>query len=269
VPEAAVRGVNCFEQATRLAPQHAPAWGQLALARCQLTLFAQPAQFASLLAAVETSASRALALDPTQPDALTARALIVPAFGRWEQVERALQAVLDRHPDHLPALDEMTSVMASTGVVAAHYPLRLKTVALDPLNAGYNFRAIYSHWMNKQIPAADLAGERGLELWPGHLPTWLARFTVFKNTGRATRALEMLDAGPARPRLSPSFEALLRITATALASGADADRVAAREAVLSLPLAEVDVDLPDRRARIWREPHPLASWPRPLTVSDG
>ena len=232
LPGAAEEGAGFFEQSTRLSPRHAPAWGRLALARRQMADAANPVDLPDLLASVERSAARALELDATQPDALTALALIVPAFGQWERVERQLQAVLDHHPDHLPALDAMASLLSSTGAVTAHYPLRLKTVALDPLHAGYNFRAIYSHWMNKQVAAADLAGERGVELWPRHFPTWLARFGLFKYTGRAARALKILEATDTRPDLPPAFEELLRATTTALASGSTPDRVAARVLVM-------------------------------------
>jgi|GEM_PF-691592 len=232
LPGAAREAAGFYEQAARLSPRYAPAWGQLALARRQMAEAANPVDLPELLSSVENSAARALALDATQPDALTARALMVPAFGQWERVERQLQAVLDRYPDHLPALDAMALLMSSTGVVAAHYPLRLKTVTLDPLHAGYNFRSIYSHWMNQQVAAADLAGERGVELWPRHLPTWLARLSLFKYTGRAARALKILDDKATRPDLPPAFEALLRATTVALVSGAAADRAAARALVV-------------------------------------
>ena len=124
-PEGDRQVAVCLERATGLAPRHAPAWELLAAARQQMTVAAPPGT-------VQVAAARALALDVDQPDALTARALLVPAFGELTQVAKALQAVLDRHPEHLPALDALATLMSSTGMVAAHYPLRLKTVELDP-----------------------------------------------------------------------------------------------------------------------------------------
>jgi len=123
--------------------------------------------------------------------------------------------------------------LSSTGVVAAHYPLRLKTVERDPFNVRYNFRAIYSHWMQGNVVAADRTGERGMELWPRHPAIWLARFTLFKYSGRASRALAMLDAAESRPPLLPGLNGMLRAVATALATSADADRRNARDVVLS------------------------------------
>jgi DNA-binding winged helix-turn-helix (wHTH) protein len=221
-----------FEQATVLAPRHAPAWGLLAAARQQMSVAAPPGPLMEGLSAVEVAAARALAIDPDQPDALTARALLVPAFGEWTPVAQALQAVLDRHPQHPPALDALATLMSSTGLIAAHYPLRLKAVELDRFHAGYNFRSIYSHWMNGHVVDADRAGERGLELWPGHLPTWLARHALFKYTGRLDRAQAMLDAADTLPPLPPWLKATLQITARALASAVPADRIAARGMLL-------------------------------------
>jgi DNA-binding winged helix-turn-helix (wHTH) protein/tetratricopeptide (TPR) repeat protein len=247
-PEGDRQAAKCFEQATLLAPRHAPAWGLLSAARQQLSVAAPSGSLMEALSAVEVAASRALALDPDQPDALTARALLVPAFGEWSQVTRALQAVLDRHPEHLPTLDALATLMSSTGLVAAHYPLRLKTVELDHFHAGYNFRSIYSHWMNGQVVAADRAGERGLELWPRHLPTWLARHSLFKYTARVVRAQAMLDDADAALPLQPWLRETLKLSARALATGLAADRSAARDRLLGSldgggPLAAIGATL--------------------------
>lgn len=230
-PEADRQAVATLEAALKAHQRHAPAWGLLALARRAAAESAPPGQLERANTAVDEAARRALALDPAQPDALTARALLLPAFGHWAQLDEALQQVRQQHPDHLPTLDATALLWAGTGVLAAHHPLRLKTVTADPLHAGYNFRSIFSHWMNGQLAAADQAGERGLELWPGHLPTWLARTVVLAYTGRADRALPMLDQAP--PGLPPPWLAQTRRVWTALAGGRTADRAAALQGALA------------------------------------
>lgn len=72
----------------------------------------------------------------------------------------------------------------------------------------------------------------GLELWPRHLPTWLARHSLFKYTGRVDRAQAMLDAADTRPPLPPWLKDALQVAANALASGGTADRNAARDTLL-------------------------------------
>lgn len=232
LPEGDRQAAKLFEQATAWAPRHAAAWGLLALARQQMSVATPPERLVEWFAAVEEAAAQALSLERMQPDALTARALLVPAFGEWARIAAALQAVLDRHPEHPPALDALATLMSSSGLTTAHYPLRLKVVELDRFHAGYNFRSIYSHWMNGQIAAADRAGERGLELWPRHLPTWLARQTLFKCTGRVNRAQEMLKSADSQPALPPWLKDTLDTVARALATGIATDRAEARDTLL-------------------------------------
>lgn len=226
------RGALLYAQAVQLVPNHASAWGRLALARHQVAEAAPPDQYPSARAAADEAIARALALDPRQPDALAARALLVPAFGAWARAEDALKTVLLIDPEHLPTLDALVLVLSSAGTAAGHLAMRQKTVSADPFNAGYNFRSIYSGWMNGQIGAADRAGERGLELWPRHFATWLARSSLFAFTGRPQRALAMLDDADRLPALPPPLAAAMRSTYAALVSERAADRAAARETVL-------------------------------------
>jgi DNA-binding winged helix-turn-helix (wHTH) protein len=230
-PSATQRATAVLEDLLKQDDGDAATWGLLALARRAAAEAVPPDALQAALAAVGQAAGRALALDPVQPDALTAQATLLPSFGRWGETDAALRAVLERHPAHLPTLDALAMLWASTGILAPHYPLRLKTVTGDPLHAGYNFRSIYSHWMNGQLPTADQAGERGLELWPQHVPTWIARSDLLAYTGRAERSLLMLASAP--PVLPPPAREHMRRTWTALAGGSAADRAAARGSALA------------------------------------
>jgi DNA-binding winged helix-turn-helix (wHTH) protein len=231
-PDADRRAADLLAQASQHAPSHAPAWGQLALARRLVAESAPPDEYLGVRSAAEDAIARALALDPRQPDALAAKALLVPVFGAWTRVDEALRAVLEIAPGHLPTLDALAFLLAGAGVLAGHYPMRQKTVHGDPFHAGYNFRSIYSHWMNGDLGAADRAGERGLDLWPGHFPTWIARCDLFAFSGRPERALAMFDEAARMPPLPPPLTASMRSSYTALISGRAADRAAARETVL-------------------------------------
>jgi hypothetical protein len=86
--------------------------------------------------------------------------------------------------------------------------------------------------MNGQVAAADRAGERGLELWPRHLPTWLARQALFKYTGRVDRAQAMLSSADSSPALPPWLKNVLDTVARALATGTTVDRAVARDTIL-------------------------------------
>ncbi len=233
VPEHNRQGVGFLREAIALAPDHAEAWGKMALALRASAEFAPPSEMLAVKQQVQAAAQKALDLHPGQPDARTALALLGPLFGNWADTHRQLQAIVTDAPGHLPSLDGLAYVMAAAGLVEAHYPLRLKTVAEDPLHAGYNFRSIYAHWMNGNVAAADRAAERGMELWPRHFATWGARLDVLAYTGRPLRALALLDDSDARPSLPPKMETSLRTVYRALADGRSAERQAARTLTLS------------------------------------
>ena len=230
-PPSNQRAVQLLGQAAELQPDDSAIWGLLALARRAAADAAPPEALGAALDAVGAAIARTLSLDPRQPDALCARAQLVPVFGQWARAETALREVLQVAPGHLPSLDSLGLTLSGAGIIAEHYPLRLKTIEGDPLHAGYNFRSIFSHWMNGRVAAADQAGERGLELWPDHLPTWLARLGLLAYTGRADRALARLDG--AASTLPPPLLAQMRRAWPALASGRAQDRAAARDAILA------------------------------------
>jgi DNA-binding winged helix-turn-helix (wHTH) protein len=233
-PDAERQGVELLREAVKHAPDDAELWGQLALALRAVAEYAPPPRVAAALSEVEVAARRALALDRGQADARAALVMLQPLHGNWLAAERGFTAILADAPDHLPSLDGLSQVQASAGLLALHYPSRLRTVALDPLHAGYNFRAIYAHWMNGHIAAADRAGARGLELWPRHAATWNARFGLFGMTGRAERALAMLADEASRPRLPPPYLAMLKTVAGALAGGDGKDRDGAVDRVTAV-----------------------------------
>lgn len=232
-PDAGRQGAGLLREAVRLAPDDAGLWGQLALALCNVAEFSPPPRVAPALAEAEAAARRALALDAGQPDARAALVLRQPLHGNWWAAERAFRAILADMPDHLPSLDGLSQVQAGAGLLALHYPRRLRTVMLDPLHAGYNFRSIYAHWMNGQLARADRAGARGLELWPRHHATWNARMGLFALSGRPERALAMLADVATRPPLPPRYLALLQAATTALAEGSPAARAQGVDAVMA------------------------------------
>ncbi|MCG2841549.1 winged helix-turn-helix domain-containing protein [Sandaracinobacter sp. RS1-74] len=232
IPEASQQGVGHLREAVALDPGHAPAWGKLAMALQQAAQFSPPGPMLKLKEEARQAAEQALRLEPGLLDARAALAALLPLFGHWGEAVAALEELAAEAPGHLPTKDALAFARASSGLIGLHYPLRRETVASDPMHAGYNFRSIYGHWMVGNVAEADRAGARGLDLWPRHFATWLARYTVFAHTGRADRALAMvLDEGT-RPRMSPAFLHLSEGLARALADGDSASRAAAAEAQL-------------------------------------
>lgn len=221
-PDSERKGVRALQAAVRAAPDNAEAWGLLATALRRVAEFSAPTRVASAMAAAEAPARRALAIDAGQPDAKAVLVMLEPLHGNWERAEQGFKQILADAPDHLPSLDGLSQVQASAGLVRAHYPVRKRTVELDPLHAGYIFRSIYAHWMNGELAAlaaADRAGARGIELWPRHLATWSARAGLLLLTGRPERTLVMLDEAAIKPSMPPVLGELFEVVAKALAAG--------------------------------------------------
>lgn len=87
-----------FEQVTEIAPDYADGWGHLALV-CALESHARSASSqATMQARAVAAIERALALDPRNAPANGARAMLLPARGRWLEIERILRGVLRDHP---------------------------------------------------------------------------------------------------------------------------------------------------------------------------
>lgn len=231
-PESEKQGVGLLEQAVALQPSNALAWGRLALARYVAAEHAPPSESGDLVVATQDAARRSLALDPRQPDALSALALLPPYYGDWLAAERRMAAVLAVDPRHVPTRDARAFMHAAVGRGREGSTDRLRIAALEPLHAGYQFKLVYAHWILGDIGAADRAADRALQLWPKHSAVWFARLWTLAFTGRSERALAHVEDAVARPKLPPEMLGVLRNAMTALAGRRPADVTRAAELVL-------------------------------------
>jgi tetratricopeptide (TPR) repeat protein len=188
-----------------------------------MTEFAPPARAAALVTGVQEAARRAMAIDPRQPDAHAALAILPPYYGDWWAAEQRMKRVLEIAPGHLPTRDAIDFMYTTVGRVKEGCGDRVKMAALDPLHATYQFKLIFALWLLGRLPECDRAADRALNLWPRHAGIYMARFYTYALTGRPERALEQLDTPEARPVLPPPMIAGIRAAAVALASGRPAD----------------------------------------------
>ena len=90
-PDELRTSVGVLEVVTQRAPHFVEAWGRLAYLRSFLHMYLPFAERAASAANVIQEASRALANDPQNNDALVARCFIVPPFGRFVEAEGFLE----------------------------------------------------------------------------------------------------------------------------------------------------------------------------------
>lgn len=193
----------------------ADGWGMLALLLRQAAEYCAPDICASLTAECDSAARRALALDAHQPEALVAMSSVVPLYGHWASARSALNAVLDRHPDHLPAAHDLMMVEMATGRVRSAYALLLPLKERDPLAACLWYKAIYQSWSMGDLAAMDHHADHSIQLWPNHPAIWSARFWTLAFTDRMQAALDMLDAERVSPPLPEPLSIFLRTVVAA------------------------------------------------------
>ena len=217
LPDPRAQGVDAFRQALRLDPDNAGALGLLALSLRSAAEYGPPDRVAPTRLEAEATARRALAIEPRQPDALTALALLEPSFGRWGEAERRLRAILADAPDNEFAVAGLGTLLMSTGQVRACLEKLEWLNARQPLSPNLQFRRVYTLWSVGRLAEADATADRALQQWPEHPAVWFARLWTFAFTGRPERAQRMLANATARPDMPPPVAELLGLSLAALA----------------------------------------------------
>lgn len=192
-PDSAEQGAGFLREAVALAPGDAEAWGLLALALRNIAEYAPLEQIDAATAACQDAARRALALDPDQPHAMAALALLPPIHGDWFAAEQRMRKVLERHPDQIETLAALAVLLISVGRITDGARANARAAALEPLSPVYQFRRAYHQWYLGDIPAADLTIDRATQLWPRHPAVWYAKLLIRGLTGREQTALHMIE----------------------------------------------------------------------------
>jgi len=248
LPDADETGTGLLNEAIALDPRNAAAWGMLSLAHYR-ALENGIAEEGAGTASVELAARRALAIDPEEPNARGALAILSPIYGDWLAAERRYEAVLKSDPDNLPVIVEKGLLQMSVGrcedaLASAEHALRL-----SPFSPALHYHHVFRLSAARRPFEADRAVDRAGQLWPRHPGIRYARFLTFAWSGREAAALRMLDSpdAPLPPPLVRSWrpvlqarvgndEALRREAADALLAQAAAHTGAAVNAILGLAL---------------------------------
>jgi tetratricopeptide (TPR) repeat protein len=228
LPDSAEQGIGFLREAVALAPGDAEAWGLLALALRNAVEEGAPEETAGFVQQCESAAGRALALNTAEPNALAARAALLPVYGDWLVAEDRLRAVLAVAPSHAWTLAELGYLMESVGRSRESAQLTAQACAIEPLSPVYQYRLAYKKWIIGRPVEADQVIDRAIELWPRHPAILMTRFLLFVWTGRYTPALDFLGREGLR-FMPPRAIALWHPTIAGLrAAGSTASRDAAR-----------------------------------------
>jgi DNA-binding winged helix-turn-helix (wHTH) protein/tetratricopeptide (TPR) repeat protein len=198
-PDQTRQATSYFEQAVRIDPQYAAAWGALALAYTHSLDGFSEAQFASLPGRIRSAAGRALLLDPDNADAKLALACVRPNFRNWSRAGAELRRIRDRYPDHWLANGRLAIFYYQVGRLSEGADLHRGVIARDPMIPGpYAFAATALSNLGR-IQEADALLKDAADRWPANPFIWSASFNNLLFTGRAGSAVALLMDPEARP----------------------------------------------------------------------
>jgi DNA-binding winged helix-turn-helix (wHTH) protein len=191
------RAIQCYEEALALDPNNAEAWA--GLAEVYVTLGSWEA---GVLPHAEgqskgiAHASRALALDPTFPDAHAALGYAALHFG-WDApaAEASLTAALRHGPQCVTAHHWYSHCLAAQGRVEESLEASRRCLQLDPMNLLMSAHLAWHYFMARQPADVVEAAERVLAMDPNyHVGQYFLSWGL-EALGERSRALEAAIAG--------------------------------------------------------------------------
>lgn len=168
--------IRLFGQAVKLDPDYADGWGALASSyRHALDGYGQ-GERRSYPQMVTSAADRALALDPAQPDALLAKAVIYPEYRNWFSQEKDLRELVRRFSNHWYANARMGILLQEVGRYGDALTFTRRVTQIDsqlpPAWAGL----IRSLTMAGRFHEADAAFDDAMAKIAPHPLIWFTRF---------------------------------------------------------------------------------------------
>ena len=228
LPDGHRQMIGLLQEAARIAPDSAEAWGLLALAWRNAVEHGPADDTAAAVAECQAAARTALSLDERNGNAHAALAKLWPIFGDWLAAEQRLRGVLRIAPDNIVAISALGTLLQSVGRVRESARFSSLAADLDPMSPIYQFRKTFGLWCTGRLEEADRTIDRALRLWPRHPALWNTRALLFALTDRPHAALAMIDDPDGLPRGMPEAAAAnWRSWLKALGSRAPADIEAA------------------------------------------
>ncbi|MCW3796930.1 winged helix-turn-helix domain-containing protein [Sphingomonas sp. BN140010] len=221
------QAVSYFEQAVRVDPDYAEAWGALALTYSHQLEGFDAGEAGGLAVRIRAAARRALELDAGNADARLALVFITPYFRHWAAKEAELRAVLRDHPRHWLAHGRLGVLLYQVGRTEDGLAQHRKAVAIEPmLPVAYGYMIGALDTLGR-VQEADELVATARSRWPAHPLIGFATFEHLLSSGRPEAAAAYLLDPDARPAGMPAeaFAPQLRL-AQALAGGREPARAA-------------------------------------------
>lgn len=220
--------IEIYEEASRLQPDNAKAWGLLAYFRT-IKADSAPADVSQrLITEANSTIRRALEIDAEEPNARVARYLIEGRMLDWIERDRRLRDILAKHPDNLPAAIELMPLLQAAGYTRESWTWNERILGASPLARPYLVIRALKLWILGRIRESDNVIDRVRGLWPEYgFGNWV-RFMLFALTDRPRAARGMLDTASGMMG-GPEMEEMWRTALEAIETRS-ASAIAATEA---------------------------------------
>lgn len=225
---------NIFATVTRIAPDRPEGWGWLAASILASNDGGPGTMEAKAYDAARYSASRALALDAQEPNALTVMSNLRESLGDWRAYQSELEGILERSPGAIPACEYLTGFLQGLGYCRASWRVNEQGIAHEPFAPVFQQRRGLKCWIFGRIGEADRVFDRALRYWPDHPLVWHSYVATLAFTDRTEAARRIVTDALDRGAMAPQPAQLWRVSLNALESGATGDVAAARDVAIQL-----------------------------------
>jgi DNA-binding winged helix-turn-helix (wHTH) protein/tetratricopeptide (TPR) repeat protein len=206
------QAISFFEQAVKIDPSYAEAWGALSLSYDHLLEGSSDPETVSLPARIRSAAGRALQLDPDNADAQLALVSIPPTYRHWVSKESALRRLAERFPRHWLVQGRMAVLLYQVGRLNDGFEFHKKALAIDPMLPIAYATLAQAMASAGRLQEAQALLDQAHERWPAHPILWQIHYDYLLFSGRPESAAAFImdpdslpsGFGPAEvnPRLS-------------------------------------------------------------------
>lgn len=223
------QAMGLLRKVTQMRPDYADGWGLLAMSYAGASGSMAREAEAPMRTRAQDAANRAFKLDPGNPYARFAMAMIDRRhMGNWRRDELLARDVLRSDPRNDTAWAWLSGVFGSVGrcrEAASLYDRLGKDVQPDP---GLAYTRVVVLWAAGRLDEADKASSEAIALFPLQFAVWFTRFYLLMYTGRANEAVAMSRSVEQRPiGFSDANFAMIEQIALAMQSRAPAQVKAA------------------------------------------
>jgi DNA-binding winged helix-turn-helix (wHTH) protein/Flp pilus assembly protein TadD len=193
------QAMGLLRRVTEMRPDYANGWGLLAMNYAGASGSMSREAEAPMRTRAQDAISRTLKLDPDNPYARFARAMLDQRTGAWRRDELLARDVLKSDPQNDIAWIWLSGVLTNVGRCREAADLYEKAAKQRQPDPGFAYSRVVALWSAGRLDEADRASTDAIALFPLQFAVWFTRFYLLMYTGRTAEALAMSRNTQQRP----------------------------------------------------------------------